>query len=133
MEPLFLTLDEVLALHEDQIRRYGGSAGLRDAGLLASALGAVSATFGGKFLNETLFEMAAAYLVHLARNHPFVDGNKRTALAAALTFLWLNDVETDADADELTDLVLAVAQGAASKAEAAVFLHRSALPRHANA
>ena len=126
MDPVFLTLDEVLALHEDQIRRYGGSAGLRDAGLLSSALGAVAATFGGKFLNETLFEMAAAYLVHLARNHPFIDGNKRTALAAGLAFLWMNDIEIEAGDDELTDLVLAVAQGTATKAEAAVFFQRHA-------
>jgi death-on-curing protein len=85
--PVFLTLDEVLALHEDQIRRYGGSPGLRDPGLLSSALGAVSATFGGRFLHLSLFEMAAAYLFYLAQNRPFVDGNKRTALASALTFL----------------------------------------------
>jgi len=122
VDPVFLTLDEVLALHEDQIRRYGGATGLRDPGLLSSALGAVSATFGGRFLHESPFEMAAAYLSHLARNHPFVDGNKRTALACALAFLWMNDVVVEADDDELTALVLAVAEGRATKAEAAVFL-----------
>ena len=122
MDPVFLTLDEILALHEDQIRRYGGATGLRDPGLLSSALGAVSATFGGRFLHESPFEMAAAYLSHLARNHPFVDGNKRTALACALAFLWMNDVVVEADDDELTALVLAVAEGRATKAEAAVFL-----------
>ena len=122
MDPVFLTLDEVPALHEDQIRRYGGATGLRDPGLLSSALGAVSATFGGRFLHESPFEMAAAYLSHLARNHLFVDGNKRTALACALAFLWMNDVVVEADDDELTALVLAVAEGRATKAEAAVFL-----------
>ena len=126
MDPVFLTLDEVLALHEDQIRRYGGATGLRDSGLLSSALGAVSATFGGRFLHESPFEMAAAYLSHLARNHPFVDGNKRTALVCALAFLWMNDVVVEADDDELTALVLAVAKGRATKAEAAVFLQRNA-------
>lgn len=124
--PVFLTLDEVLALHDDQIRRYGGSPGLGDPGLLSSALGAVAATFGGRFLHESHFEMAAAYLYHLARNHPFVDGNERVALASALAFLLLNDVEIEADDDELADLVLAVAEGTATKAEAAVFLQRHA-------
>lgn len=126
MSPVFLTPDEVLALHEDQIRRYGGSAGLRDPGLLSSALGTVSATFDGQFLHQSLFEMAAAYLYHLAQNHPFVDGNKRVALASSLTFLWMNDVEIDADVDELTELVLGVAQGSTSKAEVAVFLQNHA-------
>jgi len=122
VDPVFLTLDEVLALHEDQIQRYGGSAGLRDSRLLSSALGAVSATFVGRFLHQSVFEMAAAHLFHLAQNHPFVDGNKRTALASALTFLWMNDVEIEADDGALGDLVLGVAEGRTSKAEIAVFL-----------
>jgi death-on-curing protein len=122
VDPTFLTLDEVLALHEDQVRRYGGLGGLRDSGLLSSALGSVSATFGGQFLHESLFEMAGAYLFHLARNHPFIDGNKRVALASALIFLWMNDVEVEASEDELTDLVFGVAEGRISKAEVAVFL-----------
>lgn len=126
MDPHFLTLDEVLALHEDQIRRYGGSHGLRDPGLLSSAVGTPRATFGGTLLHESLFEMAAAYLYHLARNHPFVDGNKRTALAAALAFLWLNDHELEAGEDELTELVLGVAAGSVSKAQVAVFLEEHA-------
>ena len=122
MDPLFLTLDEVLALHEDQIRRYGGTPGLRDQGLLSSALGTVKATFGEQFLHQSLFEMAAAYLFHLAQNHPFLDGNKRVALASALTFLWLNDREIEAAEDDLTNLVLGVAEGKVTKAEVAVFL-----------
>ncbi len=121
MSPTFLTLDELLALHEDQIRRYGGSRGLRDSGLLSSALGAVSATFGGELLHQDLFEMAGAYLFYIAQNHPFLDGNKRTALAAALTFLWMNDIELNSSEDELTELVLGVATGQTSKAEIAVF------------
>lgn len=122
MDPCFLTLDEVLALHEDQIRRYGGAIGLRDAGLLSSAVATPRATFDGELLHGTLVEIAAAYLYHLARNHPFVDGNKRTALAACLAFLWLNDYELEAGEDELTDLVLGVAAGRVSKAQVAVFL-----------
>jgi death on curing protein len=118
----FLTLDEVLSLHEDQIRRYGGRRGVRDLGLLSSAIGMPGSTFEGVFLHNDIFEMAAAYLFHIARNHPFVDGNKRTALAAALTFLWLNGFRLMADETALTDLVVSIAAGEATKAEAAVFL-----------
>lgn len=121
-EPGFLSLDEVLALHEDQIRRYGGAIGFRDVRLLSSAGATPRATFDGELLHESLFEMAAAYLHHLAKNHPFVDGNKRTALAACLAFLWLNDHELEAGEDELTELVLGVAAGRVSKAQVAVFL-----------
>lgn len=125
-DPLFLTLDEVLGIHADQIRRYGGSPGLRDLGLLQSALGMPEATFEGEFLHGTLFEKAAAYLFHIARNHPFVDGNKRTALMCALVFLGLNGRRLEADADALYALVDGVAAGSVDKAEVAVFLRRNA-------
>lgn len=121
-EPSFLTLDEVLALHADQIDRYGGSRGLRDLGLLESAAAAPRATFGGALLHPTLPEMAAAYLFHLVQNHPFVDGNKRIGLAAAIAFLGLNDLWLEAQEDDLVALVLGVAQGRVGKAEVAVFL-----------
>lgn len=121
-EPLFLTLDEVLAIHADQIRRYGGSHGLRDLSLLGSALAMPQASFGGVYLHPSLAEMAAAYLFHLAQNHPFVDGNKRASLAAALAFIWLNDHRLEAGEDELTELVMGVAAGRAGKADAAVFI-----------
>lgn len=121
-EPLFLTLDEVLAIHADQIRRYGGSHGVRDLSLLSSALAMPQAFFGGVYLHPSLAEMAAAYLFHLAQNHPFVDGNKRAALAAALAFTWLNDHRLEAGEDELTELVMGVAAGRVGKADAAVFI-----------
>jgi death-on-curing protein len=118
---VFLTLDEVLVAHEEQIRLFGGASGIRDTTLLLSAMGNVEATFGGIFLHETIFEMAAAYLYGICRNHPFVDGNKRTALSAALTFLDANDIEVDAAEKDLVDLVMSVAEGKISKAGAAVF------------
>ncbi|MDY7093489.1 MAG: type II toxin-antitoxin system death-on-curing family toxin [Acidobacteriota bacterium] len=127
-DPVFLTLDEVLALHQDQVRRYGGLPGIREQGLLSSALGAVSATFDGQFLHQSLYEMAAAYLFHLAQNHPFIDGNKRIALAAALIFLWMNDVEIEVEDDQLTDLVFGVARGEVTKSQVAVFLQSHARP-----
>ena len=80
MRPELLTLDEVLSLHAEQIRLFGGASGIRDLGLLQSAVGSVEATFDGVFLHETIFAMAAAYLYGICRNHPFLDGNKRTAL-----------------------------------------------------
>jgi death-on-curing protein len=115
-------LDEVLSLHEVQIRLFGGSSGVRDLGLLQSAMGNAEATFRGAFLNETIFEMAAAYLHGICRNHPFVDGNKRTAAATALTFLDMNEIDIEAQEDELYDLVIGVAEGRISKAAVAVFL-----------
>lgn len=118
----FLGLEEVLALHNHQIALYGGLDGLRDTGLLQSALAMPQATFGGVLLHGTLAEMAAAYLFHLARNHPFIDGNKRVALASALAFLELNGLDLSVERDELIELVLRVASGSASKAELGWFI-----------
>jgi death-on-curing protein len=127
--PAFLALDEVLALHADQLRRYGGSSGVRDRGLLESALAAPRATFGGDLLHGSIPEMAAAYLFHLVRNHPFLDGNKRTGLMAALVFLELNGLSLEVDPDALYALVMGVASGETSKAEIAVFIQRHARSR----
>jgi death-on-curing protein len=127
--PSFLTLDDVLALHAHQIAGYGGRLGLRDLGLLESAVAMPRASFGGAYLHGTLEEMAAAYLFHLCRNHPFLDGNKRAALAAALLFLALNGVWIEAGEDELVDLVLGVARSRLHKADVAVFLRKHAKRR----
>ncbi len=128
-DPAFVTLDEVLAIHADQIRRYGGRPGLRNLALLQSALGTPETTFEGDYLHTDLFEMAAAYLFHIARNHPFVDGNKRTGLMAALVFLGLNDLELAADRDALFGLVSGVAAGEVAKAQVAVFLQQHSRSR----
>ena len=124
MKVVFLTLDEVVALHADQIERYGGRPGIRDIGLLQSALGVPTATFEGRFLHGGLHEMAAAYLFHLVRDHPFIDGNKRAGLAALLAFLGLNSRWLVADAKALGNLVHGVAAGKISKAEVTVFVQR---------
>ena len=129
MEPEFLTLDEVLALHGDQIRRYGGRPGLRDVSVLSSAIAMPAATYRGEYLHQGLPEMAAAYLFHICRNHPFIDGNQRASLAAALTFLWLNRMSVKASEDELTELVMGVAAGRIGKPEVAVFLKHHARRR----
>jgi death on curing protein len=121
-EPLFLTLAEVVAIHQDQVERYGGSDGILDSDALISALAQPAATFGKKFLHSDLFIMASAYLYHLVQNHPFVDGNKRTGVAVALVFLDLNGIDIEADADELANLVFEVAQGKAGKEAISAFL-----------
>ena len=121
MEPLFLTLDEVVAIQRDQIERYGGSLGVRDWGLLKSAVATPAVKFGGRFLHGDLMEMAAAYLFHLVQNHPFIDGNKRVGAVAADVFLALNDITLIASEDDYAELVLAVARGETSKSTAAEF------------
>jgi death-on-curing protein len=126
---LFLTLEEVLRAHETQIAQFGGSSGIRDLGLLKSALSMPQASFGGTFLPADHYAMAAAYLFPIVSNHPFVDGNKRTGMVAALTFLdmngyWFhegNDTELD---DALESLVLSVACGKTSKEEIAAFFRK---------
>jgi death on curing protein len=118
----FLGLDEVIALHSGQIERYGDSAGVRDLGLLESAVAAPAASFGDGYLHGTLPEMAAAYLFHLAQNHAFIDGSKRVAAAARIMFVYLNERDLACDEDELVALTVGVAAGRTTKAEVAVFL-----------
>ncbi len=122
MNPQFLTLDEVMEIHRDQIERYGGTLGVRDVALLQSALAAPQSGFGDQYLHGDLFEMASAYLFHVVQNHPFLDGNKRVGTAAALTFLELNGVETKIPYHALVATVLAVAQGETEKSAIADFL-----------
>ena len=128
-DPNFLTLDEGLGIHADQIRVYGGPSGLRDLALLRSAIAMPETSFNGEYLHPSTFEMAAAYLFHLARNHPFVDGNKRTALMCALVFLGLNGQRLRADADDLYALVDGVTAGEVDKAEVSVFVRRHCVAR----
>jgi death on curing protein len=125
----FLTVAEVLALHSDQIRRYGGRPGLRDLSLLESALATPAATFGDRLLHATISEMAAAYLFHVVRDHPFVDGNTRTGLIAMLTFLGLNRHRLRAEPDDLAEIVIGVADGRLTKSEVSVFVQRHIRPR----
>jgi death-on-curing protein len=104
--------------------RYGGTAGIRDLELLKSALGLPAATFAGDFLHADIYEMAAAYLFHIVRNHAFIDGNKRTGTVAALVFLILNGYDFQAPENDLAKTVLAVAVGKMTKAELALFFRK---------
>ena len=92
-EFIFLGVEDVLLLHTDTIDIDGGSQGVREHGLLDAAVAMPRQQFDGDYLHEDIAAMAAAYLFHLAQNHPFVDGNKRAAVMAALSFLYVNGIE----------------------------------------
>lgn len=113
--PVFLNLAKAMTLHAGQIERYGGTEGIRDMALLQSALAQPEAGFGGHWLHEGLFEMAAAYAFHICKDHPFLDGNKRTALEAALVFLELNGVSIIDPRRTLVGVMVSVAEGKMSK------------------
>lgn len=119
MPSKFLSRRLLLAIHRDQVAEHGGPPGIRNPPLLESALEQPRATFDKKLLHLTVTEQAAAYLFHLARNHPFVDGNKRVALAAMDVFLRINGHQLQLDDDELYDLVIRVAEGTMEKSEVA--------------
>ncbi len=106
--PKYLPFGAVLAIHHDQVNTFGGSHGLRDQGLLESALGQARQTF--EYTND-IFQAAAQYGVSLAKNHPFVDGNKRTAADCMLTFLVLNGIEPTLTSKQLFEWTLRVAVG----------------------
>lgn len=125
MQIEFLTLHTVLQIHHHQLRVYGGSPGIRDQGLLISAIAQPSATFEDRYLHHDLFEMAAAYLFHLAQNHPFVDGNKRVAIASALVFLRLHQIKLTAEPESLEKLVFSVSKGESSKSQIAAFFRKN--------
>ena len=125
----FLTLEEALAIHAQQIRDYGGAPGIRDMGLLQSALAMPQQSFADAYIHGDVHEMAAAYLFHICKNHPFLDGNKRVALATALAFLGLNGVFIDgAYADDAAQLTEDVTRSKASKAAVAVWLAQHTAP-----
>jgi death-on-curing protein len=131
-DPLFLSVAEVLSLHDDQLRLYGGSPGLRDVGALEPAVATPAATYDDAFLHEDIFHMAAAYAFHIAENQPFVDGNKRAGLNAALVFLDINGwIVTDPDM-RLYDAMIALSSRALDKAGLALLLRDLALPSPAD-
>ena len=104
-----LTVDRVRGIHAVMIEKFGGSPGIRDEGLLESAVAAPQATAFGVSPFTDLIEVGAAYLFYLCRNHPFIDGNKRTAMTACIVFLHLNGMKTAPDGEDWERLVLDVA------------------------
>jgi death on curing protein len=106
---IFLTFEQVLAIHDNQIETYGGSHGIRDLALFESAIMRPQTTFGGKDLYPSIFEKAAVLMHSLIMNHPFVDGNKRTGTVSALVFLEINRFRIAVHQNELVDVSLEIA------------------------
>ncbi|MGB8932380.1 MAG: type II toxin-antitoxin system death-on-curing family toxin [Anaeromyxobacteraceae bacterium] len=128
MDPEFLDLADVLLIHEKQLARYGGSAGLRDQGLLESAIAQPQASFGGAFVHESLFAMAAAYAFHIAENQPFLDGNKRTGVLAAVVFLELNGFIVEEPPTAFYETMIAIAERRLDKEGLAGLLRKWSKP-----
>ena len=124
MEPAFLDLSEIVEIHHDQIERYGGKPGIRDVAALESALAMPRAGSRDRYFHADLFEMAAAYLYHMVKNHPFVDGNKCTGAMAAFMFLRFNGFSLKAPNEELERMVVATAAGKVDKAALTQFLRK---------
>lgn len=124
---IFLSIEEVIQIHDDLVSEYGGLHGIRDMGLLISAIEMPKTMMFGEYLHESIFDKAAAYLFHIVCNHAFVDGNKRTGAAATLIFLHQNGSRAKFDMHEYEELVCGVAQSKISKEEISRFLQ---LPRN---
>jgi death-on-curing protein len=118
----FLTLAEVIEIHKDQIHRYGGQSGIRDIGLLSSAVSMPHASFSGRLLYNDIYQIAAAYAFHICQNHPFIDGDKRTALASALVFLELNGISISDPEGRLYEAMVKLASGKLSREKLATIL-----------
>ncbi len=124
----FVSKRQALQIHRRQLERFGGRDGLRDEGLLESALAVPMAKFADQYAHEDLAAMAGAYLFHLARNHPCIDGNKRVALGVMLFFLQINGFRCTADHDRLYDAVIGVASGQLDKTQTAEFIRNNMAP-----
>ena len=123
----FLTLSEVMLILEDQITNYGGAYGVRDLNLLSSALYMPESSFGDNYLHKSIPAMAAAYAYHICQNHPFVDGNKRVALACSLVFLDINGYEFDCTDEKIYDEIMGVAKSEIKKEELIKFYEKYAM------
>jgi len=119
-----LTVEIVREIHTEAIACFGGLTGVRDQALLESAVATPQASFGGRSPYADVIEVAAAYLFYLCRNHPFLDGNKRTALGACLVFLRLNDIKPAPDGPAWESLTLDVAASRLDRDKTTVRLHR---------
>jgi len=118
----FISLDQALYIHHLMISKFGGLQGIRDINLLISALETPKATFGSADLHPTLYDKAAAYMFHLTKNHPFNDGNKRTAYFVTLLFLKANHVPIRFEKEQLEAVVVSTAEGRLSKEQISSFL-----------
>lgn len=127
--PRFVTTDEARGWHAVLIAQYGGADGLRNAGLLESALAAPRQGFGGEFAHHYPFGMAAAYAFHIAKNHPFVDGNKRVALMCCGAFLRMNGWDLVSEGEAAADAILQLVSGELDKDDFASWLKQNSRER----
>jgi len=122
-EPVWLERQDVIAIHEMMLAQHGGLAGVRDEGLLASALAKPQNLFA--YGKPALADLAASYAAGIVLNHPFLDGNKRTGFVVAVTFLELNGLVFNATEESVVERTLALAAGAIGKAEYGAWLKAS--------
>ncbi len=122
---IFIKTQQAILIHQQGVEKYGGAHGLREEPLLISALEMPKQGFGEQYFHEFPYEMAAAYLFHISKNHPFVDGNKRAAFSITLTFLMVNNIDYIGNKKDFEDLVVATATGKLTKEEIAEFLKKN--------
>lgn len=115
----FLEIEEVIGIHRIQIERFGGLPGIRDLGLLESAVVVPQSSFAGFYAHTSLADIAAAYIFHIIKNHPFYDGNKRTGVLSGLVFLRSNGCVVSWSQDQLVELGERVASSELTKEEIA--------------
>ncbi len=118
----FLTVEQVIEIHDAFLMDHGGLPGIRDKGLLISAVEMPRTSMYGEYLHKTIYNKAAAYLFHIVQNHPFNDGNKRTGALTAILFLEENGTNTVFSDNDYEEFVVGVAQGRKNKEEIAYFL-----------
>ncbi len=121
---VFLTKDQILHLHKNALEDDGGSPGVRDMFLLESAISQPEASWGGDYLNDFPFAMAASYFFHISQNQPFMDGNKRTGFLSMFTFLEVNGYTLDVPEALLYPCLIEVAEGVKGKDELATFIEQ---------
>ena len=125
----YLTVDQVVRFHDKLLDQFGGLRGIRDKNLLHSAIEAPKMAFGGTDMHPSVFDKAAVYLYHITKNHPFNDGNKRTAFVVTLAFLKVNKAKISFAISTLEEIVVEVANGSIGKAELVVFIESGRRPR----
>lgn len=132
MATQFIPKDVVLTIHADLLQRYGGQPGVRDLGLLDSALAQPKMTFGKKYVHKSIFDKAAAYGFHVCKNHPFIDGNKRVAFVLMDIFMQKNGWEIVSSEEEAYETMTNLASGKLTKPQLSNWLkeHSSKLPRY---
>jgi len=118
----FFTVEQIIEIHDAFLEDHGGLPGIRDKGLLISAVEMPRASMFGEHLHKTIYDKAAAYLFHIVQNHPFNDGNKRTGALATILFLEENGIKIAFSDNDYEEFVVSIAQGQKNKEEIAYFL-----------